>query len=122
MHNRLKKLRKDILKISQKEFGEKIGKEQTSIANYESGKRNIPKRTIKDICREYNVNEEWLKMGNEPIFQENLNLYEIEKFKKKINTLADKVNPSTIKILHTIADMSEEEWKAIEDFINKIKK
>ena len=36
----------------------------------EKGTRNITDRTIRDICREYNVNPEWLINGNEPMFED----------------------------------------------------
>ena len=36
----------------------------------EKGIRNITDRTIRDICREYNVNPEWLINGNEPMFED----------------------------------------------------
>lgn len=122
MKERLKELRKNILQLSQKEFGAKISKKQNSIANYESGKRDIPLRTIKDICREYNINEEWLKNGKEPIFQENLSIIEMEKIKEKISKLTNEISPSTIRLLYTIAELTPEEWKVIEDFIHKIKR
>lgn len=37
-----------------------------AITNMEKGQRNITDRTVKDICREYNVNPDWLMYGKEP--------------------------------------------------------
>ena len=62
LSKRLVKIR-ETLKISQDELGTKIGISRFSVSNYESGKRNITERVIKDICREFDVNEEWLRTG-----------------------------------------------------------
>ena len=41
-----------------------------AITNMEKGTRNITERTIRDICREYNVNFDWLAHGTEPMFED----------------------------------------------------
>ena len=69
LSKRLVKIR-ETLKISQDELGTKIGISRFSVSNYESGKRNITERVIKDICREFDVNEEWLRTGEGEMFVE----------------------------------------------------
>lgn len=59
---RLKYLRKDVLNLSQKEFGEKIGATRDAIAAYERGV-SVKEPIIKLICKEFNVNYPWLKDG-----------------------------------------------------------
>lgn len=59
---KIKLLRKD-LNLSQEAFGKKLGVTRTAISNIESGKRNMSEQTIKSICREFNVNSDWLKYG-----------------------------------------------------------
>ncbi|WP_133964633.1 helix-turn-helix domain-containing protein [Eubacterium limosum] len=56
------------LDLSQESFGTKIGVTRSAVSNYESGGRNITDRTILIICREFNVNEEWLKEGKGDMF------------------------------------------------------
>lgn len=64
MNSRLKKIR-TLNKMSQEEFGKKIGIESRAhISALENGNRNITDRIIKDICREFNINEDWLRTGN----------------------------------------------------------
>lgn len=65
---RLKKLRK-ILDLTQTEFASKIGSVQNSITGYESGRRNPSAPVISLICKEFNVNEEWLRDGTGEIFK-----------------------------------------------------
>lgn len=62
MNKRLKLLRKD-LNLSQKEFGSKIFLSQDHISSLENGRRVLTDRSIKDICSEFDVNEEWLRTG-----------------------------------------------------------
>lgn len=62
MHERIKQIRRE-LGLTQTEFAERIGLKQNSIALIESGKRNISDQAVLSICREYGVNEEWLRTG-----------------------------------------------------------
>jgi len=62
MNERIRKLR-DALGLTQKEFGEKIGLKQNTVAVIESGKRETSDQTVLAICRAFNVNEEWLRNG-----------------------------------------------------------
>ncbi len=69
MNLRIKKVRK-ILDLTQKSFAERIGMKQNSIALIESGKRNISDQAILSICREFNVQEEWLRYGEGEMFNQ----------------------------------------------------
>lgn len=68
MDKRLKELR-HVLRISQTDFGKRIGLKQSSIAGYETGMRKPLNAVISSICKEFNVNEQWLRTGNGPMFQ-----------------------------------------------------
>ena len=73
IHERLKLLRK-ATRRSQVEFAHILHRTQTAISEYESGKKNLTDRTIADICREFNVNEQWLRARGGPMFREQDNL------------------------------------------------
>lgn len=62
MNERIKQIRRE-LGLTQTEFAERIGLKQNSIALIESGKRNISDQAVLSICREYGINEEWLRTG-----------------------------------------------------------
>ena len=69
MNERIKQLRK-ALDLTQQEFADRIGMKRNSIANYEI-ERNTPiDAVIVSICREFNVNEEWLRTGEGEMFCE----------------------------------------------------
>ena len=68
MKDRIKKLRKQYLDMTQAKFAERIGVKQNTVAQYEMG-RNIPTDTVINlICREFNVNEAWLRTGTGEMF------------------------------------------------------
>ena len=61
-------LRKQI-GLNQAEFGKRIGVTRSAICNYENGSRSISEQAILSICREFNVNETWLRTGNGEMFR-----------------------------------------------------
>ena len=67
MNERIKAARK-ALKLSQEEFGRRIGLSKFAISNYENGKQPITERSFSDICREFNICEEWLRTGAGEMF------------------------------------------------------
>lgn len=69
MNERIKQLRK-ALDLTQQEFADRIGMKRNSIANYEIGRNTPIDAVIVSICREFNVNEEWLRTGEGEMFCE----------------------------------------------------
>ncbi|MDE7311061.1 MAG: helix-turn-helix transcriptional regulator [Eubacterium sp.] len=69
MKEHIKKLRKE-LDLTQQKFADKIGVKRNTIAMYEMGKTIPSDQTVKSICREFNVNEEWLRNGIGEMFKE----------------------------------------------------
>ena len=67
MKERIKKIRKE-LDMTQQQFADIIGVKRNSYANYETGRNTPIDAVIKSICREFNVNEEWLRTGNGEMF------------------------------------------------------
>lgn len=62
MNERIKTIRED-RKLSQSEFADMLDLKRNSISLIELGKRNPSDRTINDICKEFSVNEHWLRTG-----------------------------------------------------------
>ena len=54
--------------LTKSAFAEKINVGQPFISQLYSGKKNPSDRTISDICREFNVNEIWLRTGEGEMF------------------------------------------------------
>lgn len=64
---RVKEIRKT-LDLTMEKFGEKLGVGKTAISNIESGNRNLTEQMSKAICREYNVNYDYLVYGEGEMF------------------------------------------------------
>lgn len=69
MHERIKELRKQ-LKINQSEFGSRIGISRDTIANIEGNRIEIKDIYVLSICKEFNVNEDWLRTGDGEMFNQ----------------------------------------------------
>lgn len=67
MNERIKQLRKS-LHLNQSDFGARVGVKGNTIGNYELELRNPSDAVIFSICREFNVNEEWLRNGTGEMF------------------------------------------------------
>ena len=63
MNERIKYLRKEVLKKSQKDFAEAINLSENFVWMIEKGSRIPSDRTISDICREFGVDRVWLETG-----------------------------------------------------------
>lgn len=68
MKDRIKKIRKE-LDLTQQKFADKLKVGRNNIAGYETGKRSPSDAVISLICREFNVNEEWLRTGQGEMFR-----------------------------------------------------
>lgn len=67
MHERIRKLRKS-LDLTQEKFAERIGIKRNTIATYESGRNEPVDSVVALICREFHVNEDWLRYGTGEMF------------------------------------------------------
>ena len=79
MKDRIRLLR-HTLGLTQQKFADKLGIKGNAISQYESG-RNAPiDAVISLICREFNVNEEWLRTGNGEMFVQRTRADELSSF------------------------------------------
>ncbi|MDE6365192.1 MAG: helix-turn-helix domain-containing protein, partial [Lachnospiraceae bacterium] len=62
MNERIKELRKE-LNLTLEKFGERLGIQKATLSKIENGTVSITERNIAAICREVNVNENWLRTG-----------------------------------------------------------
>lgn len=95
---RIKQIRKDN-KLSQSALGKLIGISRSQISCYEKGLRDITERSLNDICREFNVNKEWLLTGKGEMYIIS------EKDKKIADTLAKKIVKLDKKSIDRINDL-----------------
>lgn len=70
MSTKIKAIR-EALKLSQREFGKKLGVSRDVISNIENNRVAPKELLLRHICELYNVNEYWLHTGNGEMFNEN---------------------------------------------------
>ena len=55
---------RDKAQLTMEQFGSRIGGvSKSTISNIENDNRNLTEHMLKSICREFDVNEKWLKTG-----------------------------------------------------------
>lgn len=67
MKDRIRKIRRE-LDLTQQQFADRLGIKRGAIANYEIGRNEPVDSIISLICREFKVNEEWLRNGTGKMF------------------------------------------------------
>lgn len=119
MNERLKKLRKT-LDLTQQEFADRIGSKRNTIAKYETD-TNVPSAAVISlICREFNVNENWLRTGEGDMFMELSRDEQIEEFIG--NLLHGEEDSFKRRLISGLAALDENGWKVLEDFLDSIQK
>lgn len=115
-NERIKSIR-ECLQLTQEEFGNRIGSARNTIANYENGNRNPSNSVVLSICREFNVNEEWLRAGKGDMFAEVPAEDEYFKAATQISKSGDKFAMQAIIEYWKLDDTSKETLK---NYIYKI--
>ena len=116
MNERIKELRK-YLNITQQEFADRLNVSRNTVATYEIGKSNPSDAAIMLICREFNVNEEWLRDGVGEMFVKRDKIQVISEF------AADMIKePESFKarLFESLAKLDEKDWIAIEQIFDKL--
>lgn len=110
---RIEILRKD-LSMSRRVFGEKLGVSESVIVNieYDRLKRPDQKESLyKLICKEFNVNEEWLRTGNGEMF---IPLTRDQLITDFAADLIMEDNTFKKRLVEALAKLDESEWEVLE--------
>lgn len=122
MKERLKKLRKN-LDLTQQAFADKIGMKQNTIAQYEMGRTTPSDAIVFSICREFGVNEKWLRNGDGEMF---IKSTPYDKAYNRFgyimeNSSASKKAALSI-LLELLYSVPDDQWDMIMEQYNEIKK
>lgn len=115
MNERIKELRK-VLNLSQESFSSKLNISRSHFAMIENGSKNITDRVFSDICRVFNVNEEWLINGTGEMFAPTFN--------DKLDQLATEYNFSKLEytFFSSYLKLDEKKREAVTEFLESIVK
>ena len=113
MNERLKLLRKT-LKLNQVDFGSRLSLTGSAISRYESGVNAMADNIVLLICREFNVNEDWLRNGNGEMFsRQSTDL--IEQLTQQYN-----LGLYGQQLLATYLQLSDADKRAVERFVSQL--
>lgn len=120
MNERVKELR-TALGLSAEKFGGKIGVTRSAISKMELGVCNISEQSIISICREFNVNEEWLRNGTGEMFN---NLSQDEELAyivgQALPQADDFVKNTFIALGRLSQEFTAEEWQVVKKFVDAL--
>lgn len=117
MNERIKALRK-ALNLTQAEFGEKLGIKKSSISQIESGANSVTESNVLAICREFHVNESWLRTGEGEMFVATSRDDDIAAF--VASALQGTGDNFQRRMLSVLSRLSAEEWEWIEQKAREI--
>lgn len=117
MKDRIKALRKT-LSLNQTDFGSKIGVKQSAVAAYESGSRTPLDSVIVSICREFGVNERWLRTGEGEMLMHLSREEEIMRFAATV--VRDPSSEFQRRFVSVLARLTPEQWQLMEEMARKL--
>ncbi len=117
MKTRIKELRKK-LRLTQQSFADTLGMKQNTIASYEIGRIEPSDPTIKHICKEFNVNETWLRTGEGEMFTLRTRREAVQDFVDHLDVLPD--DDFKVRLISTLAELDEKYWVMLADIAKKL--
>ena len=122
MKTRIKKIRNQF-GLTQEDFGKKIGIGKTSVSKLETGENKPSDQTIMLICREFNINENWLRDGVEPMYVKS-SPYEraYNRFGYMMENSAPSKKAALSMLLELLYSVPDETWDSIMNEYEEIKK
>lgn len=112
INDRIKYLRKEVLHITQDEFSSKIQISRSNLGSIEIGRVNVTERVISDICKSFDINEEWLRTGNGEIKSELSKEEYIADFVSRV--LKSKDDSFKKRYISMLSRLDEKGWEALE--------
>lgn len=106
--------------IKKVEFARRLNLSQPFVSDLCSGKSQPSSRTISDICREFDVNEDWLRTGEGEMFVHISRSQEVAEFVGDI--LKGEADTFKRRFVAMLARLDESQWEVLEQMVDDIKK
>lgn len=110
MNSRIKDVRK-YSKLSQDAFGKRLGITGASVSRLESGDRDPSDQTILSICREFDVNELWLRTGEGAMLRQRSRYEELSGF---FGGLLKAEPDFRHRLISVLSRLDADEWQMLE--------
>lgn len=116
MHTRISEAVK-LSGLTKTDFGKRINISQGMVSRICSGDAKPSDRTISDICREFGVNEVWLRTGEGEPFKERTREEEIMRFAVQTLKGSDEFRKAMVSMF---AKLDPEDWANLEKIYRKL--
>lgn len=119
MNERIKQVRKEA-GLTLEKFGERIGITASSCSTIESGKSNPSTQTVLMICREFGVNETWLRTGVGEAYAPPSRAEELGRLVKSL--MADRPEAFRARLITALLrfDPDGPEWQVLENIYDSV--
>lgn len=114
---RVREIRK-FLGLTLEKFGEPLGVTKTTISRIEKDINNLTEQMAKSICREFNINEEWLRTGKGEMFISQTRDEKIANFAGQIMNEEDESFKK--QLIEVLSELTIEEWEILEKMALKL--
>lgn len=116
---RVKAIRK-ALGLTLESFGEKLGLKKSGLSLIESGRNELTDSNAKAICREFNVNEDWLRTGAGG--PDNMFIPEDMRYLNTVGKLGNEQNEFKKFCINMLMDLPDKYWDYIYEEFKKFEK
>lgn len=108
----------DSLGMTNTAFAARLNVSQSFVSRLASGAKIPSDRTIADICREFNVNEDWLRTGEGAMFLERSMDDELSAFFGDV--LSEQPDDFRRRLIAALSRLSVDEWTMVEHVATKL--
>lgn len=115
---RIRYLRKQILKKTQQEFADTIKISRSNLGNIETGEVAVTDRVLCSICEKFNVNENWLRFGSGDPLKKKTRNQEILEFANDVMELPDENLKK--RLIEGLAKLDVSDWEKILEIAEKL--
>lgn len=106
--------------MTMEQFGERIGIQKSAVSKIEKDKVNLSDQTAKSICREFSVNEDWLRTGAGG--PDNMFIPEDMRYLNAVGKLGNEQNEFKKFCINMLMDLPDKYWDYIYEEFKKFEK
>lgn len=119
---RVKQIRKN-KGMTLEKFGERVGVTKQTVSRIENGVNALTEQMLLSVCREFDVNEQWLRTGEGEMFKERSPSEEIGYYVEDLLEYDGHGNPfydMIIEMMKTYVELDEKSQAVIRDYFQSV--
>ena len=105
-------------KMTMERFGARLGVQKTAISKIEHGDNGVTDTMFKMICREFDVNPDWLRDGIGDMFVVKNRNEEVKEFFDRV--LKDEADDFRALLIGALARLDDDDWDRVAQFAQSL--